>query len=244
MMGPRDLGGTVHLWTIRCGSSNSDARGAEWLSAEERTRADAFCSAGLQARFRAAHIALRGILGHYLGCSPDALGFRTDSLGKPALTTECDLRFNLSHSEDIAVVGVGRGRELGVDVERVPSATLVDETEQLVFTDRERLRLAATPEPARRGREFARLWTRKEAYLKALGAGLSLRLGDIDVSMPGNRVWVRNGKEWRPDARWTLQSMLVADQVPGAVAAEGSGWQLRSFSWPEDAACSGIAATG
>jgi 4'-phosphopantetheinyl transferase len=244
-MHANDFRTAVHLWMIRCGGPGSESRGGEWLSAEEHARAERFRSAGQRAHFRASHAALRAILAGYLGCSPEAVGFRTGSLGKPALIdTEPDLRFNLSHAGDLAMVGVAGGRELGVDLECVPSNELVQETERLVFTQRERRRLAAIPEQERRCREFAQLWSRKEAYLKALGAGLGLQLTDIDVSGPGDRVWVRDGSrgEWRPSSRWTLQSILVGDRYAGAVAAEGSGWQLRYYSWPEDAAQGGCSA--
>ncbi|MBA3259576.1 MAG: 4'-phosphopantetheinyl transferase superfamily protein [Gemmatimonadales bacterium] len=146
---------------------------------------------------------------------------------------ESTVRFNLAHSGDLALVAVARGREVGVDVERVPPARTIEEVGPLVFCARERERIEQL-RPNRRGPAFARLWTRKEAYLKGDGRGLLLPLNTIDVSGrdAAPRLLDESGGEWRMSPRWRIHSLRVATGYAGAVAVDGDGWRLRMRSWP------------
>jgi 4'-phosphopantetheinyl transferase len=152
------------------------------LSDDERVRAARFVRARDRRRFARCRAALRQILGGLLGESPGSLRFRAVAHGKPeidfaamgidAVNALTDLRFNVSHSSELALIGVCRGREIGVDLEKIRP---ISESERIVtsyFSAAERAEFAAIA-PAARDDAFFRGWTRKEAVLKGLGIGLA-----------------------------------------------------------------------
>ena len=155
------------------------------LSQDERERADRMRFAKHRERHLAAHAALRCILSAQTGRPPDALGFEATSHGKPFLRGEPELAFNLSHSEGLGLVAVGTDgccQSVGVDIELlrpVPDALALAHAHFLV---QERERLEGI-EPALRSHAFLTAWTRKEAYLKAIGTGLdeALPLTGVDA---------------------------------------------------------------
>ncbi len=148
----------------------------EILSDDERARAARFVRARDRRRFARCRAALREILGALVGEPADSLRFRSHAKGKPELdrgpSVSEPLRFNVSHSDNLALIAVSRGREVGVDLERFRP---ISEAERIVasfFTAAERVAFAAIPEP-QRAAAFLRGWTRKEAVLKGLGMGIS-----------------------------------------------------------------------
>ena len=160
------------------------ARCAARLGPEEAARADRFLRGEDRARFIASHAALRVVLGRALATDPAALAFQTEAAGCPFLAGPArDLDFNLSQSGDCALVGHVRGARIGVDVEvwrPIPDALRIASAH---FADDETRALAAIPAEHREAAFFAH-WTRKEAVVKALGAGLSLPLAAFSVTVP------------------------------------------------------------
>ncbi|MGN6217813.1 MAG: 4'-phosphopantetheinyl transferase family protein [Solirubrobacterales bacterium] len=162
--------GEVHVWRLEL----DDPRwpGPQRLPAAERERAEGFLRAQLGARWTAARWGLRGALARYLDEKPETIELTEDERGKPRLAREPrPLRFNLSHSEALALVAVCRDREVGVDVERIePARDLVSLAERAL----EPADAAAVREADEPGRTvtFYELWSRHEARLKCLGAGL------------------------------------------------------------------------
>jgi 4'-phosphopantetheinyl transferase len=219
----------VHVWRVDLSPAGVALR-AGWatLSAEERARADRFHFDRDRQRFVAARGALRRILGRYAEAPADELRFLYAAEGKPSLAAPWSwLRFNLAHSGDLALIAVARGREVGVDVERVPTSELVEDVVKVVCSDPERARLQRLrPSAQRRG--FARLWTRKEALIKADGRGLAMPLLHIDVSGRGSRPRMldESAGRWVPSPRWRLRTVHVGGSYAGAVAAEGEGWHI------------------
>ncbi|MEV4218617.1 4'-phosphopantetheinyl transferase superfamily protein [Nonomuraea sp. NPDC049725] len=168
-------GGGVRVWRVDLDRPDA-ARGWRLLSQDERERALAFADGGERRRYVVAHAALRAILGRARGADPAGLGFGRDEAGRPCLADGGGPDFNLSHSGGWALVAVAPpGGRVGVDVERVRA-------------DADHLALARRfyqPEEADRVRAegpdaFFRLWTVKEAYVKASGAGLAA-LSDVVV---------------------------------------------------------------
>jgi 4'-phosphopantetheinyl transferase len=215
------------VWRVDLSPARVDL-GAVWttLSADERARADRFHFDRDRQRFVAARGALRRILASYAEAPADELRFVYAPEGKPSLASPwSSLRFNLAHSEDMALIAVARGREVGVDVERVPSNGLVADVVTVVCSDPERARLQHL-RPAAQRRGFARLWTRKEALIKADGRGLGLPLLHIDVSGRGSRPLMRDEstRRWLPSPRWRLRTLHVGGSYAAAVAADGNGW--------------------
>jgi 4'-phosphopantetheinyl transferase len=158
------------------------------LAAEEQTRAERFYFQTDCGRFINAHGILRAILGLYLNRAPNCLSFCYSSYGKPALTRESGgdaIRFNMSHSRGVALYAVTRGREIGIDLEFIRSDLEVEQIAERFFSRSEIATLRALPTDLQKYAFFL-CWTRKEAYIKARGEGLSLPLDQFDVSLiPG-----------------------------------------------------------
>lgn len=225
----------VHLWRVLVSdSAANDAAAASALSEDERIRASRFRFEADRDRFVASHAALRRILAAYLGAAPASLAFGAGMHGKPFLDAPAhgrSLRFSLSHSGDLALVAVSRGREVGVDVERVRPRGDLGGFVARYLSPREREAFARIPSADRR-RAFFEFWTLKEAYLKACGDGLVRALDAFDVTVgeaPSRLVAVRD----RPGdaARWALQRVEAGENFAAALAVEGQGWQLRRLDW-------------
>lgn len=201
------------------------------LSADESARAARFHFEVDKNRFIVAHGVLRKILRRYLHCDPTELTFSLNQYGKPALVNSA-LEFNLSHSGDFALIAVTQGRKIGVDVERIRQGISSHVIAQQYFSKSEVAELQSLPIEKREAAFFI-CWTRKEAYIKAQGLGLSLPLESFDVSLtPGHPAILR---ATRPDekeaAHWTLRSLDVDPKYAGAVAVEGSDFDFRLFAY-------------
>jgi len=206
------------------------------LDQEEYARAARFHFERDRTRFLASRGLLRHILARYLETAPERLRFGYAPAGKPFLIEHHDLHFNLSHAADVLVLGVARERQLGVDVERVPPDEVVDSVSGIVFSAPECKALRGL-EPGARRELFARLWTRKEAYIKADGRGMSLSLDHIDVSTSPDRVLLLDdgSDHWSASPQWTLHSFPAGSGYAASLAVEGRDWQLAYFDWPGDA---------
>jgi len=229
----------VHVWRVALDQSLSiSERFRNTLAPTERARAETFHFRKDRDYFIAARGALRAILGRYLNRSPRDLSFRYSSYGKPALdlgSGDDRLRFNLSHSQGMALYVIARDREVGVDIERVRSDLEVDQIAERFFSPSEISSLRALPVALRRNAFFL-CWTRKEAYIKARGEGLSLPLDHFDVSIaPGEPAALLRT---RPDSaeafRWSLRDLAFeSPEYAAAVAVEGNRWSLTLYQSPE-----------
>lgn len=195
----------------------------EILSADERTRAEAFVFPLHANRYIAGRGTLRQILAARLDAEPSALVFRTNAYGKPSLAAPGPqgLHFNLSHTGDVALLALSRTVELGVDVEEIRGTPVEDGLPAMVFSAREQAVLAALP-PDRQLRGFYLGWTRKEAFVKACGRGLSMPLKDFDVTLDPDAVArvERIADEPGGAGRWALAHLDLAGGLVGAIAAQ------------------------
>ena len=230
----------VHVWRADLDQLSSEADNHRLnLAADEQARADRFYFQKDRDHFIVARGVLRAILGIYLNRTPQSLAFDYNSHGKPALalpTHDDDIRFNISHSHGVALYAVTRGRELGIDVERIRRDLEVAEIAGRFFSRREVAVLRALPTDSQRTAFFLG-WTRKEAYIKARGDGLSIPLDQFDVSLtPGEPAPLLST---RPDsseaARWSLYNLVVSPDFAAALAVEGQGCALSFWQWPEPA---------
>ena len=158
---------------------------AALLTDQERRRASRFAFERDRRRFTVARAGLRKLLALRLGSEPASIELTYGANGKPTLGGACasaDLRFNVSHSEDLAVYAFVRGREIGIDVEAVRRLRDADGIAARFFSRRENAAYIAL-EPRDRPQGFFNCWTRKEAFVKALGEGLSHPLDTFDVSL-------------------------------------------------------------
>lgn len=194
-----------------------------WLSPDEQERASRFHFERDRRRFMAARGLLRGLLGRYCEREPSTLRFAYGPRGKPSLLAPAgSLRFNLSHSGGLALFAFVREVELGVDLEQerpVPEAASIAER---YFSRRENADLRSLAEPER-SRAFFRCWTRKEAFIKATGDGLSRSLDAFDVTLaPGEPArLVRVEGEPALAGRFWLQDLEVSAGFAAALASEG-----------------------
>jgi 4'-phosphopantetheinyl transferase len=211
---------------------------ARVLSLDERARAERFHAARHREAFIVGRGMLRTILGCYLQAEPDRLDFRYGAQGKPALPAGeggTSLEFNLSHSGGLALLAIARDRRVGIDVEAIRPMSDADRIVDRFFSRREASDYRGLVE-GQKLEAFFRCWTRKEAFIKAIGEGFSLPLDQFDVTLgPGEPPMLRH-VEGRPAevARWSLRDLDPGPGYASAVAVEGSGWRLRGFRAASD----------
>ena len=225
----------VHIWRVTLdANATSLGRLEQHLSADERARAARFRFDRDRRHFVAARGSLRELVSLYLNTLPDRLDFRYGAHGKPHLAQQgrSDLRLNVSHSSGTALIAVTQGREVGVDIEHISVDIAVEELADTVFSAPEKRSLTHLDGKIKR-KAFFRFWTRKEAYIKADGRGVSLPLGRIDVSSSEDRVAILDEAEstWRTCERWMLRTFGVAPDHAAALAAEGQDWHLVCRQW-------------
>jgi 4'-phosphopantetheinyl transferase len=226
---------TVHLWIFRLDIGDWRNRLApRWLSADEMVRAERVTLEQQQRRFVVCRTTLRAILGEYLERLPGELTFRRGPYGKPYVDqprASRYLHFNVSHSDELALVAVSRQREVGVDLERARPLDGIDDLVTRYFAPAERLVLDRVPPDARLS-TFYRYWTLKEAYLKAWGVGLSRLLAEIDVTR-GEGQPIRLPDVAGADARyWRGRTLDAPAGYHGALVVEGrAGISVTTQRW-------------
>lgn len=204
----------IQLWSW---SLDDELPGAEaLLTDEERDRARRFVGPLLQRRFVMARAQLRLLLGRHLDRDPRGLVFLLNEFGKPRLDDHPGVHFSLSHSQDRALLAVSEGPEIGADLEKVRAIDHIGLARRYFHPDE-----VATIERHEDPRQaFFRVWTLKEAVVKALGLGLSLPLGGFAVSIAGPRPVMAVAPPESPGAWWLH---LVPGDYCRALAAPGGG---------------------
>ena len=198
------------------------------LDATEIARADAFLRPRDRRHFTAARSWLRRMLAAHLGRRPADLVFVEGPHGKPRLAEESGrLDFNLSHSDGHGLLVVSPGFAIGADIEA--EREIEDKLAERFFSALEVRALDALPK-AERTAAFFRCWSRKEAYLKALGSGLATPLDGFTVSLDaGDARLVEVAGEPGEASHWRMADLAPAPGLAGAVAARCTGWRLL---WP------------
>jgi len=212
-----------HVWAARLDvPAAARANFASTLSPLETERAARFHFARHRDRFIAARGLLRSLLGHYLQIVPSKIEFDYGPNGKPLLPgafAKEQLHFNLTHSEDLALIAVARGEPVGVDVERIRTLSDADELVSRFFSVRENASFQKLPE-SQRPAAFFNLWTRKEAWLKATGEGIAHSLSQVDVTFlpaePARILALPDNSG--PGSDWALRELIPATGFVGAVA--------------------------
>ncbi|HET7848160.1 MAG TPA: 4'-phosphopantetheinyl transferase superfamily protein [Pseudolabrys sp.] len=190
------------------------------LGDEEIERAQRFRTHTDRRRYVARHAGLRVLLARYLSVPPPSLSFCTNAFGKPFLAGG-DLHFSLSHSAGAALVAIARGRELGCDMERRDPAFPALDVAEAFFSPFES-RCLRELDASLQLEAFFNCWTRKEAYIKARGCGLSIPLDSFDVSLaPGEPARLLSGC-----AGWSVQSFEPMTGFHAAVVAQSADWRL------------------
>jgi len=223
----------VHLWSVDLAAvAEAEPRWKQILSEDEQARASRFHFSKDRQDFTATRALLRMILAGYVHSDPTELVFGYSHKEKPSLSSprsDSQVEFNVSHSGAIALLAFARGRLLGVDVEQLRENFDHETIARRFFSEQEQRQLAMLAPPERYD-AFFRCWTRKEAYIKAQGSGLSLPLHQFDVSLkPGD---VNALLSTRPDsseaANWSLREVQAAHGYVSALCVRGHGWRLKS----------------
>jgi 4'-phosphopantetheinyl transferase len=217
----------VHVW---CAALDQPAPRVEafekLLADDERTRSQQFRFRKDRVHYIVGRGILRTILGRYLNRDPGTLQFGYTLYKKPGLIHESEgdanLSFNVTHAGGIALYAVTRNRSVGIDLEGIRLDVDYDSLAEHFFSPREIRMLQAVPS-AKRLEAFFRCWTRKEAYLKARGIGLSLPLDQFDVSVSPNEpaALLETREEGQDASRWSLFDLPVAGGYVAALAGEG-----------------------
>lgn len=219
----------VKIWTIAL--DQPELTGVDVLSADERERAGRFRFSRDRTRYVLAHVALRRILAEATGTPPHRLAFVIGPQGKPALVGPGGPHFNLSHSDELAVLAVSTAGPLGVDVEAVRPIPEFDTVAEAHFSPAELDALRALP-PGEREHGFYRLWTRKEAYLKAIGTGLSHPLHGFTVNIDHahSRI-VDVAGDADEAAAWRLPALDLPPPYVGALAMRAPAVAVSLRHW-------------
>jgi 4'-phosphopantetheinyl transferase len=189
-------------------------------------------------RFIVSRGVLRLILASYLGIEPIHIQLSYGAQGKPLLegstNRENKLEFNLSHSENLVLYSITGGYRIGIDLEKIRPIPEIDRIAENFFSYRENIELSALPVGLQE-EAFFNCWTRKEAYLKACGAGLSTAPDSLEVSLvPGEPAALLNVARHPNEAsQWSLFSLLPAPGYVAAIAVQRNPWHLRFFQWGE-----------
>jgi 4'-phosphopantetheinyl transferase len=227
--------GEIHVWRIDLATDYGRHADVALLSPDERERAARLLIEHKQAQFIAGRSAVRRLLGRYLGVPPQALAFRYGPYGKPALGIEhtaAALAFNFSNSEDLALLAVTTACVVGADIEyrhrNINAASfarhILSGSETATFE-----RLA----PARQKQALLATWTRKEAYLKALGTGIARPMTGFSTGIANDdEPAVRRLEDADGELRtWKFTPLAVHPDYLACVSAPGSAWTLRCFDW-------------
>jgi 4'-phosphopantetheinyl transferase len=205
------------------------------LAPDEVERARRFHFDRHRIRFSACRTALRTILARYLQMSPVEIRFRYERNGKPEIAdaqNSYSLRFNLSHSSGLAVIAVSSGRAVGVDIEKASPKPDCLEIARRFFSEREYQALSAIGESERQ-RAFFACWTRKEAFVKAIGEGLSYALPEFSVAVAPDAPAAIEEVTEDPNAifRWSLANLQSEDGYVGTLAFEKAPCRIEQWQW-------------
>lgn len=211
---------TIHLWLAYFDQLMPRYEHfATLLTRDEKDRMNRFISDKVKQRFALARGMLRTVLMRYLGGTDDTIKFAYGERGKPILQNS-DLHFNLSHSHNLIALGLIQHRQIGVDVEHIIPLPAMGTMAQDNFSAGEFATLYALPESDRL-QAFYRCWTRKEAYIKAVGDGFALPLQDFDVTLKLNDtpkfLRIKNDNP----TNWTLLHLDLGQDYIGAVCVKG-----------------------
>jgi 4'-phosphopantetheinyl transferase len=232
--------GEIHGWVGRLrASTECVSRFYAALSSPEKAKAEGFRFERHRLFYIISHGLLRSILASYLGVSPKDIAFEYGMHGKPSLgTLQAQLHFNMAHSGDYMLCGLCQNCEIGVDLEQIrelPDSELIANR----FFTKSECRELLTVRPEFRSKAFFTCWTRKEAFIKATGDGLSLPLNTFEVSIrPGQpatlRILERTKYSLLP---WSLVHLEPDEGCVGAMALPRTTYDLKVWKFANAEEC-------
>ncbi|MFC1668393.1 4'-phosphopantetheinyl transferase family protein [Chlamydiota bacterium] len=220
----------LHIWKINLLENKSIDSLYELLSHDERARAKRFHFKEHSRRFIVSHGMLRQILACYVNVSADTLTFSYTEKGKPELLNSHNhIRFNLSHSHEMALVGVLIEVPIGIDIEYLPKETDVDGLAKRFFSSQEYEQLSKIPNSIKQ-EAFFRIWTLKEAYLKATGEGIAgLESVEVMCAVESPPEFVKINGSSEESQRWSVYSLKPEEDYIASVVVKKSGHTIQYF---------------
>ena len=226
----------IHVWRFRLENNGNFERFTKLLAEDESRRASRFLFDRHREHFVIGRAIARIILGWYIDRRPELIEYAYDNLGKPRFAhveLNAQLRFNLSNSHDLGLLAVTRSTEVGVDLERIREMNDMLGLAKRYFAEEETDRLFGLP-ASKQASAFFRLWTRKEAYLKAVGKGLTCPLREVHVSLHDSpeacRIVDINGDQTEA-AKWTLANLDPNPEFKSALAIKRLGNRILKYSF-------------
>jgi 4'-phosphopantetheinyl transferase len=187
-----------------------------------------------------AHGVLRDLLGAYLRIPAGRIRYAYNACGKPDLSPEFGgrLKFNLSHAAGLALIAIARDSSVGADLEYIRAHVDYVEIARRFFSAAEVDQLMLLPNHLD-AEAFLACWTKKEAYLKACGYGLTMPLNGFSVPLSTDPLRLVDlqvaSSDTGPVKRWSFHTLRPAPGYVGAVAIEGSAWRLSQWQWTSGA---------
>ena len=227
----------VVIWFRPTQSMNAQAveRARSMLSLDECARADRFVFERDRRDFAAAHALLRGALSHHGGLLPDGWKFGSEAAGKPYLVPQSGLQFNIAHTRGLVACALSLAGPVGIDVECIDGEREIDSISGNYFAPTEVAELRACEEGAPRQARFIELWTLKEAYLKALGAGLGRPLDEIAFHFAGASGLHVTAQDKSGDTGWRFGLFAPLDNYRLAVAVRtNTDFGFVARQWPAE----------
>lgn len=199
----------VHIWSISTKNLDSEVHfNKSILSRDEVLRMESFKRSHLKGEYSFIRTNLRKILSLYLKKKPEQINFLYNQFGKPYVNG--DIKFNLSHTNGIALIAVSKGNDIGIDIELIDESINILEIIKIIFTVEEIDKINRLKGTARTN-EFFKLWCRKESILKGMGKGLSVDPRSIDVST-GESIRLKN--------KWTLIDIPIKENYKSSLAVK------------------------
>jgi 4'-phosphopantetheinyl transferase len=222
--------GEVHVWRLALDQPDAVlAHFRDHLEAPELERAGRFHFEIHRNQFIVGRGGLRRVLARYLDVKPAEIRFVYGTHGKPELAEE-RLRFNVSHSHGVALFAVAADREVGVDVEHIRADFATEDIAQRFFSRGEVATFNALPKTEQVA-AFFRCWTRKEAYIKAIGRGLSEPLDAFDVTLAQGEAAALLHAQGQDVSRWSMFDIDAGPEYSGALLVEAPVSQIRFWKF-------------
>jgi 4'-phosphopantetheinyl transferase len=223
----------VHIWRADLEVDESlQSSFLKLLSPDEKNRSGKFRFVKDRRNFIAARGILRILLGKYLEINPIEISFQYSRFGKPGIANNDSLRFNISHSQNMALFAFTKKFAIGIDVEFVNPDIEAKDIATNFFSTNEILNLLALP-AEQQTLGFFNCWTRKEAFIKAVGEGLSFPLDKFEVSLEPGKPAKLLATHWEPAAvsKWSIYSMSPRANFVGCLAIEGLVGHIKCWNW-------------
>lgn len=225
---------SVHVWVADVSETAANERWREVLSPDEQERAARFRFAKDRVQYSASRGILRLLLSRCLKTKPTDIRFSYNDHGKPFLPDEqnpAKLQFNIAHSHGLALCAFTLDRPIGVDIEQIRPEVATQEIAERFFAPEE-VHTLLQLQPSEQAATFFECWTRKEAFIKARGLGLSLPLNQFVVAFgPGAKPALVSAKDDpQASSRWSIADLQPASGYKGAVAVESRDLDLRLWN--------------